>query len=251
MICRRIAKVIVCMLIVSLLATSVCAMSIAYPNFNSIEEYEAFIEREELPDGFVRMENFAALGEFYFGTMQSSDNTECFYSYINENGFRSSVSVKPSEEKNAFLHTLLESAPDGESMCKIPETGERMDYVRNGVRFAYSGGGELISVEWRLGGKTYTISSGSGLSNYPIHEEDTLLKRLLSVEDPVFQAAFQELTASLGEELQMQWREPQPIDGSGKGPDPMVVLAVVSLASVITLSVVLLILYKRGILFNV
>ena len=170
--------------------------------FTSISEYKEHIKTANIPENYITFDAVSCLGNF--GSYSSNMGVVRSYRYSidDPNGVMVGISIrhKPhysweTEIKNAVLF------PNNlEDMRFITGLTDPACYIRHGLTYIYVGGekaGSLVCVVWIEDSIEYVISMASVLADYPTGRRETIVSRLLSLDETVSKAAFTELKAHM------------------------------------------------------
>lgn len=224
---KKVISIVTVLMLLFTMAVPVCGRSVVWPTFDSLGEYEEFVRTNDLPEDFVYASDFLVLGNFVWGSVRSlterDDSSNYSYAFEDENYITLYVHVYHGGVYDHAAPEKLTASAFEESMRYARGVGERSVYVREGVRYVYLSDGRLDRIQWKQGSACFELEADwpiqgqygyqvdAVLGDYPTGEDQVLMRQLLSCDDEVFRAAFQELTAELDGQLDAVWADNVPL----------------------------------------
>lgn len=166
---------------------------------STYDKYVEFLEeaKPKVKPDLIRFSAFDVLGEFdcfvWWGAPEA-DYSAYYYSLTDPNGVGHSIYIYQKDKEPEFKYTLIDSLPEGmSSMCDL---GQAYDfspaYKRNGLQYCYLRDGRLNMLRWEENGFVIHLS-GDWREYLENAHGDTLVQRLLSLDDAVAAAVSKEL----------------------------------------------------------
>ena len=171
------------------------------PGVYSLDEYHEFIKTAHLPSNFIRYECISILGNFLQVIFDSwEDYSTAHYLLTDENNYWISLLIRPAS-KNTYDHPIvsnvsLEECKDMQKLTNGPYDHNFKIY-RAGLYYHYGRDGSLMRITWQEGKNIILLSGASLLIDYPMDGKETIVSRLLSIDENVSKAAFEELKAHM------------------------------------------------------
>lgn len=184
------------------------AMSFSINEISTDEEYMEFLRRQDPAIGFVKYRDIRSLGEFSeFGYVGDTGgyvynymfyHEYTYYTVTDENNIRISIEIT---RKNSYLHSRyhhLEEQPITQSSdttdMRLLSTAENGALQRGSLLYIYLDG-KLSDIIFSLGDTCFHISGD--LDTYPMDGEETIVSRMLSIDDKVAEKAYRKLIADI------------------------------------------------------
>lgn len=172
-------------------------------SFRDYDKYHEYVRQQilngKLPSNFVPASAFFILGEF--DSFVHTDYAPMyFHEIIDSNNIKLEIWIthSPREVKRQLIN-LPDNTSDLRVLYGIDGNAK---YVRHGLTYMYrpmanldEGVVGLDSVRWVEAGIEYSLKPNGTFSKYPMDGEETILSRLLSIDENVSKAAFEELKA--------------------------------------------------------
>ncbi|MBO5221391.1 MAG: hypothetical protein J6C26_03665 [Clostridia bacterium] len=171
------------LVLILLFSFSVSALAIQKPYFRTreFEEYEKFIQTEDLSDSFVLYEDVSFLGEFNSFNSWNSKETSYSYSFRSMSGEIVSLTVATMEEK-PFSDILINESEDLRTYWNT--VSGRV--IINDVAYEYVRG-RLNRLFWWKDGLYFELGFGYLTEAYPYVEGDFICQLLMrdTAEDAI------------------------------------------------------------------
>jgi len=174
----------------------------AYFSQHELDDYYKYIQdhKSDLPRNFVTWDQIAALGDWRnFGFIPGSRDTGKYsYGIIDQTGLTVILHMDHSYTADETVRQTVCVFDEMTSMSRAP-VKEKSVINRNGFKYMYNAGGNLVSIHWNQNGIHYFLSEK--LEQYPVEETQSenasIIGRLLSTSDDVAYAAIEEIKQHL------------------------------------------------------
>ena len=172
--------------------------------FDDIEEYNAYASKENLvtySSNFIYASALKCLGEFslyYYEPIYWQNEYEYHLTDVNSVTLRLEISENQSSVYTDQERPVRDALP--ENMVDMTQTDPTVGafyYNRNGLQYCYSKTGKLSDIQWVDNNIRFRLYWS--LYDYPMDSEDTIVKRLLSLDDTVAMDAWGELKTYIRE----------------------------------------------------
>ena len=182
------------------------------PKIESYDSYQNMLSKGlGIPEGFITFDRISVFGQwnyFVFDCLVPSGNRGIWYRYnlkmpAIDGTIEHEISIYHQPEKafgQSFIKERTKSkltnadCENYESMYQIEPRKEKFYIERNGVTYIYVTQGELLSVSWELDGIQYYISVNKLRNSL---DKNSVLGRLLSLDEDIAKEAYKEIKASL------------------------------------------------------
>ena len=172
--------------------------------FDNIEDYNAYASQENLAtysQNFIYASALKCLGEFslyYYEPIYWQNEYEYHLTDVNSVTLRFEISENQSSVYTDQERPVRDALP--ENMVDMTQTDPTVGafyYNRNGLQYCYSKTGMLANIQWVDNNIRFQLDWSP--HNYPMDGEDTIVKRLLSLDDAVAMDAWDELKTYIRE----------------------------------------------------
>ena len=183
------------------------------PIIESYDSYQNMLSKGiGIPEGFITFDRLSVFGQwnhFVFDCLVPSGNHGIWYRYnlkmpAIDGTIEHEICIYHQPEKTfgqSFIKKRTKSkltnadCENYESMYQIEPRKEKFYIERNGVIYIYITRGELLCLTFELNGIQYYIDVSKPLLNSL--DKNSVLARLLSLDEDVAKEAYNEITASL------------------------------------------------------
>ena len=184
----------------------------------SLDAYAEYLKTAELPQNFHYASAFEIFGDFERYYRRKDSTTGCqyscdfcyFYEFRDSNDWVICVEVHSSTYPPTLNGRRLESIPSGSTSMRCLKwdfDGMGNDYYRGFLRYRYYPSGNLKKIDWREDNVWIEISTYQHrqdneiyhTEDYPEQGENTMIQRLLSLDDAVAMDAWDELKTHIRE----------------------------------------------------
>ena len=148
----------------------------------TLEEYQALIQKLQLPEEFDHFDNFAYFGEFERFVICPQISVDDYqYGIVDQAQVELMLHVN-CEDKWPVLEKLSDTDINPVDMRSLPSK-QRGEYEINGLTYYYAMG-ELLAIAWSRDGKYYYVAPDSA-KDYPI-EASTVFAKLLNIQGKTY-----------------------------------------------------------------
>ena len=169
------------------------------PGVYSLDEYHEFIKTAHLPSNFILYECISILGNFRCVIFDSwKDYSWASYKLTDENNYEVFITICLASENRyddaSVIDVSLEGCKDMRKLTNGPYE-DNFRIHRAGLYYYYGRSGSLMGIIWQEGKNSILLDGASYLDDYPMDGKETIVSRLLSIDENVSKAAFEELKA--------------------------------------------------------
>ena len=164
--------------------------------YDGLANYETFMEKYTMPDGFVRYEDISEFGEIYSMYFVSNgykgDYSIYEYWFIDKHGRGIGLCIyQNKDDYEPFIVGELTDEDINATDMQQTNYGKKGIYEIDGIKYQYSKSGKLYGISWTAAGIGYLL-----YGEYMPSSQETIVQKLLNLE-----TAYDTLKEIFGEEL--------------------------------------------------
>lgn len=154
-----------------------------------IEEYNEYlklVESQVLPDAFVKYEAISGFGDFsslvILSDFRNDEYSTYMYSLIDQTDTMLNIYIEHEKEKATSSKIISETVVNKKDL-RVISSNDTGKFETEGITYTYVSG-ELLTVSWKDGNITYTISydtKNDDITQKPINDT-TMFGKLLNIE---------------------------------------------------------------------
>lgn len=168
--------------------------------YNGLADYESFMEKYTMPDGFVRYEDISEFGDinalYFTSNGYKGDYSRYAYYLVDKNGREMELLIyQDKDDYEPFIVGEITDEDINATDMRQLNNGKNGIYEIDGIKYQYSNHGELYGISWTAAGIGYLLNSISD-EYLPSTQETTVMQKLLNLA-----TAYDTLKEIFGEEL--------------------------------------------------